>query len=221
MEESKTNLWKAFIEFQKEFKGLRPDGKNPFFKSNYITLDGILETVRPILSKNGLAVIQEATTNEVGNITVKTMLVHESGECYSTDKLTMIPQKINDPQCLGSLITYAKRYQLGALLGICESVDDDANGATFGKDGKPQSNPSKPQQRPNNNNTTPSGNSVPNNISITLDEAANTIMPAGKFANRTLGEILAENKGYITFVANTSKDAKLKAAAIKLLEENK
>ena len=31
MEETKSNLWKSFIEFQKEFKGLRPDGKNPFF----------------------------------------------------------------------------------------------------------------------------------------------------------------------------------------------
>lgn len=211
MEETKSNLWKSFIEFQKEFKGLRPDGKNPFFKSNYITLDGILETVRPILSKHSLAVIQEATTNEVGNVTVRTILVHESGESFSTDKLTMIPNKINDPQCLGSCITYAKRYQLGALLGICESVDDDGNAATFGKE-------TTPPQRPSNKQT-PSGNSnTSSNVSITLEQAANTIMPAGKFQGKTLGEILAENQGYIKFIANTSNDKTLKAAAIKLLE---
>ena len=42
------NLFKDFIEFQKEFKGMTPDATNPFFKSSYITLDGILETVRPV-----------------------------------------------------------------------------------------------------------------------------------------------------------------------------
>lgn len=122
---------KAFIDFQKEFKGLKPDAKNPFFKSTYISLDGILETVRPILAKNGLAVLQEAT-GDGEYVFVKTKLLHESGEVIETDLLKMKPQK-NDAQQMGSCITYAKRYQLGALLGICESIDDDGNKATFGK----------------------------------------------------------------------------------------
>lgn len=124
------NINKAFINFQKEFKGLKPDANNPFFKSSYITLDGILETTRPILAKNGLAVMQEAT-GDGEFIFVKTKLIHESGEMIETEILKMKPQK-NDPQQMGSCITYAKRYQLGALLGICESVDDDGNKATFG-----------------------------------------------------------------------------------------
>ena len=134
------NLFKDFIEFQKEFKGMTPDATNPFFKSSYITLDGILETVRPILSKHGLCVLQEAT-GDGEYIFVKTKLAHVSGEILETDILKMKPQK-NDPQSMGSCITYAKRYQLAALLGICESVDDDGNKATY-PDKTPQSKENK------------------------------------------------------------------------------
>jgi DNA-directed RNA polymerase subunit RPC12/RpoP len=131
MNENNSSLWKAFIEFQKDFKGMKPDATNPFFKSTYITLDGILETVRPILSKHGLAVLQEARGCD-GSAVVKTYLIHESGESFTTDILEMKPSKPNDPQQMGSCITYAKRYQLAALLGICESIDDDGNTATYG-----------------------------------------------------------------------------------------
>ena len=131
------NICKAFVKFQSEFKGMKPDSSNPFFKSTYISLDGILETARPILAKNGLAVIQEAT-GDGDYIFVKTKLIHESGEMIETEVLKMKPQK-NDPQSMGSCITYSKRYQLAALLGICECIDDDANTATYGNNNPEQS----------------------------------------------------------------------------------
>lgn len=131
------NICKAFVKFQSEFKGMKPDSSNPFFKSTYISLDGILETARPILAKNGLAVIQEAT-GDGEYIFVKTKLIHESGEMIETEVLKMKPQK-NDPQSMGSCITYSKRYQLAALLGICECIDDDANIATYGNSSPDQS----------------------------------------------------------------------------------
>ena len=131
------NICKAFVKFQSEFKGMKPDSSNPFFKSTYISLDGILETARPILAKNGLAVIQEAT-GDGDYIFVKTKLIHESGEMIETEVLKMKPQK-NDPQSMGSCITYSKRYQLAALLGICECIDDDANIATYGNSSPEQS----------------------------------------------------------------------------------
>ncbi len=124
-------LYKSFIKFQSEFKGLKPDAENPFFKSSYITLDGILETTRQILTSNGLSIIQNAFSDDAGNMCVKTILIHESGQSLETEIMKMKPQK-DDAQQRGSLITYMKRYQLGALLGICESVDDDANVATHG-----------------------------------------------------------------------------------------
>ena len=51
----------------------------------------------------------------------------------------MIPIK-NDPQVLGSLITYLKRYQLAALMGISSEVDDDGNKATGANKNNGQAN---------------------------------------------------------------------------------
>lgn len=123
----------AMVEVQKELKGISPNANNPFFKSSYITLDNILEVVRPILSKNGIWLTQEAT-GDTESITVTTRLTHSSGEFIETDTLKMKPQKINDPQQLGSCITYAKRYQLSAMLGISSEVDDDGNTSSWGTD---------------------------------------------------------------------------------------
>ena len=41
----------------------------------------------------------------------------------------MTPSK-NDPQGLGSAITYQRRYALGAILGLNIEDDDDGNGAS-------------------------------------------------------------------------------------------
>ena len=128
------NIAIAMIEVEKEIKGMTPDAKNPFFKSNYITLDGILEYARPILAKNGIWAFQNAASDGE-YVELTTRLVHSSGEYIETDILKMKPQK-NDPQQLGSCITYAKRYQLAAILGISSEIDDDGNKATFGNGNK-------------------------------------------------------------------------------------
>jgi len=119
------NIIVAMTKVQTEIKGMIPDAKNPFFKSNYITLDGILEYIRPILSKNGIWLVQEAKGLDL-HVSVTTSLYHSSGEFIQTETLEMLPVK-NDPQALGSVITYLKRYQLSAMLGISSEVDDDAN----------------------------------------------------------------------------------------------
>jgi hypothetical protein len=130
--ESIKEIATAMLKVQEEIKGMTPDAKNPFFKSSYITLDGILEYIRPILTKNQIWLVQEAKGLDT-NVSVRTSLIHSSGEFMETESLEMIPSK-NDPQVLGSLITYLKRYQLAALMGISSEVDDDGNKAS-GKNG--------------------------------------------------------------------------------------
>lgn len=131
--ESIKQLAQSLIKVQGEIKGMRPDASNPFFKSSYITLDGMLEYVRPILTKNGIIALQNVSScGEYAEVI--TRLLHVSGEYMETDSLKIKPTK-NDPQQHGSAITYAKRYQLGALLGISTEVDDDGNKATH-SDGK-------------------------------------------------------------------------------------
>ena len=122
----------GLLGVQDEIKGMRPDASNPFFKNKYTTLDGILEYIRPILTKAGIIVMQNAH-GEGEYAEVTTTLLHISGEYIQTDTLKVRPTK-NDAQQMGSAITYAKRYQLSALLGISSEIDDDGNKATHGKD---------------------------------------------------------------------------------------
>jgi hypothetical protein len=112
---------KALVEFQSKLKPVNKDSVNPFFKSNYLSLSGILENVMPLLTSNGLAISQVMSVNE-NNTLMVTRLIHESGEMLES---TMLLPIVNDPQKLGSLVTYYKRYQLQAMLGICSVEDDD------------------------------------------------------------------------------------------------
>ncbi|MDC2867531.1 ERF family protein [Bacillus sp. BP-3] len=147
--ETITELAKALVKFNSEVNKIAKDADNPFFKNNYATLDTIIDEIRPLLSKNGLSIMQ-IPSGDGQNVTLKTLLLHESGEWLESDELTMKPVK-NDPQAVGSCITYARRYSLAAFLSLNTGEDDDGNGATYGKDGKPnqKSNsgqaPNKPQ----------------------------------------------------------------------------
>jgi predicted regulator of amino acid metabolism with ACT domain len=146
--ETITELAKALVKFNSEVNKIAKDADNPFFKNNYATLDTIIDEIRPILSKHGLSIMQ-IPSGDGQNVTLKTLLLHESGEWLESDELTMKPVK-NDPQAVGSCITYARRYSLAAFLSLNTGEDDDGNGATYGKDKpKPKSNsgqaPNKPQ----------------------------------------------------------------------------
>lgn len=147
--ETIAKLAKSLVLFNSEVNKIAKDADNPFFKNNYATLDTIIDEIRPILSKHGLSIMQ-IPSGDGQNVTLKTLLLHESGEWLESDELTMKPVK-NDPQAVGSCITYARRYSLAAFLSLNTGEDDDGNGATYGKGNKPnQKNnsgqaPSKPQ----------------------------------------------------------------------------
>lgn len=114
----------ALVKAQKQFKPVNKDSENPFFKSMYADLSSILNTVLPVLTSNGLAISQPMRV-ENGVTILCTKLIHESGESMTSE---MILPPHADPQKFGSLITYYKRYQLQAMLGISTAdEDDDAN----------------------------------------------------------------------------------------------
>lgn len=137
--ESIAKLAKSLVLFNSEVNKIAKDADNPFFKNNYATLDTIIDEIRPILSKHGLSIMQ-IPSGDGQNVTLKTLLLHESGEWLESDELTMKPVK-NDPQAVGSCITYARRYSLAAFLSLNTGEDDDGNGATYGKDKpKPKGN---------------------------------------------------------------------------------
>jgi hypothetical protein len=120
-----TNITKGLMEALAQWQKVKPsvdlDGSNPHFKSKYATLANIIKTVQPILADCGLTYIQLVAGNEI-----RTVLMHpESEGCVVSERPIPDLSKVQDE---GSFITYQKRYQLSALLGIATDSDNDGQG---------------------------------------------------------------------------------------------
>jgi hypothetical protein len=124
------NLFKALLKAQKSMGAATKDAANPFFKSKYADYGAVLEAVKGPLNDNGVVLLQPHIFQE-GKTFVKTVLVHaETGESY--ESLTeVVCAKQNDPQAMGSAITYARRYGLQSL--PCLPTEDDDGNAASGK----------------------------------------------------------------------------------------
>lgn len=119
------NIAKALQVFQLKMEKVGKDSSNPFFKSKYASLSNILEHIQMPLQECNLAFSQHPD-----NASLTTILIHtESGEYLQSSYLMPIV-KANDPQAVGSSITYARRYALGAILGLNIDEDDDGNKAS-------------------------------------------------------------------------------------------
>lgn len=118
----------ALVKFNGEVETITKDAKNPHFKNKYASLDNIIEEIRPVLSKHGITVMQ-IPSGDGETVSMKTMLLHESGEWMESEPLVMRPVK-NDPQGVGSCITYARRYSLCSMLSLSTGEDDDGNHAS-------------------------------------------------------------------------------------------
>lgn len=115
---------KSMVAAIGELKPIGKDSKNPFLKNKYASLDAIIEGSKPILLKHGLCFFQ--AVSECG---VETVIMHESGEWLSSDCMRIPDEQskgLSVAQSRGVAITYCKRYQLGAMLGI--STDEDTDG---------------------------------------------------------------------------------------------
>lgn len=116
----------ALANFNLEMENIAKNATNPFFKSSYLDLSAIANTVRPLLAKYGLSVIQYPIDDENGRISVNTVLLHKSGQKIEFPGIWVKPSKLGDVQALGSIITYLKRYSIAAILFVagCEEDDD-------------------------------------------------------------------------------------------------
>lgn len=116
----------ALLAFQKATHGVVKDSRNPHFKNRYASLEAVIEAAKPGLQENGLAFLQAPGRVVNGALEVSTMLMHpKSGEWIRSTMST--PLQKQDPQGVGSAITYCCRYALMASLGL-PALDDDAEG---------------------------------------------------------------------------------------------
>lgn len=142
--ESIKNISVALLGFHGEVGMVRKNAHNPFFKTLYADLPAVLEAIHLPLINNRLAIVQFPESE----YKLTTRLIHESGEwMQSTFDISPIPEYKTEkdrnggivwrgesyvsPQALGSAITYARRYAIGAILNLNIDQDDDGNRASM------------------------------------------------------------------------------------------
>lgn len=91
------------------------------YSFSYAPLEAILRATLPALNAEGFALVQHVE----GDYLVTT-LYHAAGRLSGSIKIIVTEA---GSQAYGSALTYARRYGVTLLLGICADDDDDANAA--------------------------------------------------------------------------------------------
>lgn len=104
---------------KQSIKKIAKNAKNPHFKNNYADINALIEEVEPILLENRLLLLQPI---EDGYVYTRIVDIDSAEIAESCMKLP----EIQDPQKIGSAVTYYRRYTLQSLLSL-QAVDDDAN----------------------------------------------------------------------------------------------
>jgi len=112
-------LNEKLYDLQQEIGAISKDTSNPFYKSKYFDVNSLIKQLQPLLKKNRLLLLQPIEDNCV---TSKIICIDSN---LGTQSSIPLPD-INDPQKLGSAITYYRRYTLASLLGL-QADDDDGN----------------------------------------------------------------------------------------------
>ena len=98
---------------------------NPAFKARYVSLDALLDAVKPVLAEHNLALIQTLETEE-GKVGVSTSLLHTSGHAFSFGRLMVKADGLTAQQ-IGGCLTYIRRQSIQTCCGISVDLDLDGN----------------------------------------------------------------------------------------------
>ncbi len=145
----------ALSKAQAVMEGAKKDSVNPFYHSKYADLAEVWDTCRKPLTDNGLSFVQ-AIGAESGAFTVATVkgkdgrditmmrlsvttrLLHSSGQ-WIEDIITMPVE--TDPQAIGRVTTYIRRYAVMAMCGVAPEDDDGESAAERGQPQPEQKTP--------------------------------------------------------------------------------
>ena len=115
-ETTKSTLFEKVMKIQADVS-VKKDGKNPFYKSEYITLDNLMDKLQPLLDREWLMVFN--VNIPWGVRTIVTDLTDTISSEFTIGWLV-------DPQALGKVITYWRRYNLTSIFNVLADEDDDA-----------------------------------------------------------------------------------------------
>lgn len=121
-------LMPALIDAKAEFDPVLKDATNPHFHSRFSSLSSVYKAVDTALLQRRIMHTCQPSVAADGTQQILTRIIHESGQ-WIGGIWALNPVK-NDPQGVGSALSYARRYTLCALLGIAPEDDDDGNAAS-------------------------------------------------------------------------------------------
>lgn len=121
--EQLNEIAKAMSKLQNEIRDAEKDTQGYGYK--YADLGQVLSLIRPLLEKNGLSFSQHVE-NTAENVTIETITMHESGQWMSSFiTMPIVPEaKRSVLQCIGTSITYGRRYALTSIFGITQVAED-------------------------------------------------------------------------------------------------
>ncbi len=120
-------LAEALLKVHNDMPQVGNNAVNGHFRSDYATLDHIIELVKPVFLKHGI-IPQEGCC--AGKVAMQ-LLHAESGEVDAMCEIELVCKDPSNPQQQKSAETYARRRLWQLKAGICPAgEDDDANGAT-------------------------------------------------------------------------------------------
>lgn len=122
------NIFSAMLKARSEFEKIvkTETAKGEKFSWQYANLEQVIDKTYKGLTDNGLVIIQ-FPINEEDRVGVLTIIAHiESGEILEKPVTTKYFRQ--DPQGIGMLITYFRRYAYMSVCGLAPE-DDDAQSA--------------------------------------------------------------------------------------------
>jgi len=115
-------LFAALAKAQGELEKAVKNSDNPFYKSKYPDLEAVIDASRPHLVANGICVSQFHEDSDDGRVRLTTLVGHESGEFMQAT--ASLKPKEDSPQPSGGALTYLRRYDYAAAIGLAQTDDD-------------------------------------------------------------------------------------------------
>lgn len=138
----------ALAKAQGKFQTPKKNRVNPYFKSKYADLAGIIDAIRAPLSENGIGYSQTLGFDPAGKYGLKTSLIHgDSGQALESF-YPLTPPSPGAAQKFATDLTYARRYCLSAIVGIEAEEDTDGNEPEPDEDKKPENEPKQAKAAP-------------------------------------------------------------------------
>ena len=124
-----TTATSALVQALAALDNVKANKINPAFKAKYVSLDALLDAIKPVLLDHDLALYQsfvreEGKDGKSDKVGVRTEIIHVSGERFDFGSLMVKADGLNAQQ-IGGAITYIRRQSIQTACGISVDLDDD------------------------------------------------------------------------------------------------